>query len=127
MGGGLVPYIITTTQPMPIDGTPGDGSTRRAVATLEEAQETAHVRAQSGGVSLVPAAVVLAIAGLPESGGTIGPLLDGTVIEVERVTWYRVARGGNVHTPNPTALRADRGDESTQHKIIDAFNVRSAA
>ena len=65
-----MPYIITTTT-KPAGSPPGSKLvriSRRAVATLDEAR-----------------AVAEQINELPASGGTIGPLPDGTIIEVRRV------------------------------------------
>ncbi len=86
-----MPYIITTT-------TPGDGmerspnrfgrTTRRAEPTLDKARAEAadlatfHGRGDSYSIDEAYAQ----IARLPESGGTVGPLPDGTTITVERVT-----------------------------------------
>jgi hypothetical protein len=87
-----VPFVITTTRPTLRHAEPGTVGvpnqyyptvlSRRAVATLEEARVAAakllRERSEEGkaqGVEMW----------LPKSGGTIGPLPDGTVIEVERV------------------------------------------
>jgi hypothetical protein len=53
-------------------------STRTAVATLEEANRAAyeHQRSADSGIGRFNAQTV------PESGSTVGPLPDGTVIEV---------------------------------------------
>jgi hypothetical protein len=108
-----MPFIVTTTTPRdqaiaerevernvamwmddpsapapPIDATP-DASvvSRRAVATLDEAHrvaELACMRVLDPGVPWTP--ILDAAAGLPEAGGKIGPLPDGTTIEVEGVS-----------------------------------------
>ena len=95
-----MPYIITTT-PRPthdqlvarIDGVELP-DTCTAVATLEEARGVAYpvVHAAwpdaTNGNSDEQRAhrwAVVAVHRLPESGGTIGPLPDGTVIEVRQV------------------------------------------
>lgn len=81
--------------------------TRHAVATLEEARE--HTRGIIGdtycrtGDALDAEWCAALDAELP---GTVGPLPDGTVIQVERVDWntsalrHAVAMGLSV-TPNP--------------------------
>jgi hypothetical protein len=107
------PYIVTTKREIP--ETPAGRSRladhdRRAVAGLDEAREELHRR------------------GLPSrhitrSGGKVGPLPDGTVIEVERVTW--------------DALSAMVPDEDKPHRrghvtlitegeLLDAYNDRQA-
>ncbi len=89
---------------------------RRAVATLEEARSGArrivgehtnhYVDAQG---QMIAAAQAL---GLPESGGIIGPLPDGTVIEVRHVDWpYLRAKAGRL--PVSTHSKED---------VIEAFN-----
>jgi hypothetical protein len=90
-----MPYIITTRQ---VAKPPNERlavstliHSRRAVATLEEARERAYIEMAERGHAIdnvVPPII-------DESGGTIGPLPDGTVIEVERVkyreAWKRLA------------------------------------
>jgi hypothetical protein len=87
-----VPYIITTlAQCEHPDGSPPEHGrriqSRRAVATLEEARQ--HARNEADATvredEFAPKAAWDAIAALPEAGGTVGPLPDGTVIEVRRV------------------------------------------
>lgn len=96
-----MPYIITTTDPqhvclsMPERCGVEPIVTRRAVATLDEARdwgadivqdrannfsESAQVQSDYGYLAAVNAAL-----DIDESGGTIGPLPDGTVIEVQQV------------------------------------------
>lgn len=60
-------------------------TSRTAVATLDEARETAHQIAGASGVWVKVRPHVWDAKGLPEAGGTVGPLPDGTVIEVKRV------------------------------------------
>jgi hypothetical protein len=57
------------------------------------------------------------VTALPESGGTIGPLPDGTVIEVERVSWLSLLKAA---FPDH-----DHGDVYGEDEIIDAYNARS--
>jgi hypothetical protein len=79
-----MPYIVITERPSQPDA--GNSAqrnrsvSRRAVATLEEARREAG-RACLGSTSLDLRNVEQART-LPESGGTVGPLPDGTVIEV---------------------------------------------
>jgi hypothetical protein len=71
-----VPFIVTTTR---LDlKLHGEFVSRRAVATLEEARGLAALPCGISNPSHFHQAVRL-----PESGGTVGPLPDGTVIEVE--------------------------------------------
>lgn len=78
-----MPYIITTTH--------GERDmrwprvTRRAVATLDEAREAARESVNAIDVGLFRECEQAEL--LPEHGGTIGPLPDGTVIEVEPATY----------------------------------------
>jgi len=74
------PYIITTKPHFY-----SDPPTEHAVATLDEARSycRAEVRRTAKG-HLSVGRLGLAIARMPETGGTIGPLPDGTVIEVRR-------------------------------------------
>jgi hypothetical protein len=89
-----MPYVVTTKRPCPActHGPAGGGEhrpesvSRRAVATLEEAHCVAYDIAEPGprGERHNHQAALL----LPESGGTVGPLPGGTVIEVKPVEWY---------------------------------------
>jgi hypothetical protein len=84
-------YRITTVQPDPDDIAAGcnmvsDRVTRTTVDSLDEARTTAG-RGVEAGIETVREVgdwevYTDAAAALPESGGTIGPLADGTVIEV---------------------------------------------
>jgi len=80
-----MPYIITThTRKDAIERSVGlaPRPSRRAVATLEEARDVAEDAVIGEGRFDNDEAFLAAIVALPESGGTIGPLPDGTVIEV---------------------------------------------
>jgi hypothetical protein len=83
-----MPYIVTTKRPGYRPSRIGylDDMrvvSRRAVATLEDARAAAQ-EACSGPDFMGPLEASL----ISESGGTVGPLPDGTVIEVERVDAY---------------------------------------
>lgn len=117
-----MPYIITT-KPRPRlkwhgSCVPGVES-RRAVATLEEAQD-AVPEMMHGRHNLDVAAIAStahALISLPDSGGTIGPLPDGTEIEVSPATWHDLidAIGGGIpQLPETPEERAE---------IIDAYNA----
>lgn len=93
-----MPYIVTIKPPdnlVRMTNPPRQiPVSRRAVATLDEARHEAFV--------------VL----ISELGGTVGPLPDGTVIEVERVH-ENVIRAGSRHE-NPVSASLD--------EIIAAYN-----
>jgi hypothetical protein len=77
-------YIVTTKRSrregIPVSAVDYAVLSRREVATLEEARREAG-RACLGSTSLDLRNVEQART-LPDSGGTVGPLPDGTVIEV---------------------------------------------
>jgi hypothetical protein len=94
-----VPYVITVKRPCPgcDDGETHERS-RRAVAGLEEAREAArdsvyvHIGTSDRWLSFMRT-----VDDLGESGGTVGPLPDGTVIEVApRPNRYSLCRMSNV-------------------------------
>jgi hypothetical protein len=58
---------------------------------------------------------------LPESGGTIGPLPGGTVIEVERVSGYALIQ----RIPSGHPARTHRNDW-TPALAVDAYNAAQA-
>jgi hypothetical protein len=104
-----MPYIVTTKR----RGYMGLGLvrsprvvSRRAVATLEEAQDLVR---EAG--ATVTAAVIT------ESGGTI-TLPDGTVIEVEQTTWWTLASHAGFKGANRAA--------QAEYLILDAYNARQA-
>jgi hypothetical protein len=122
-----MPFIVTTKRPCNCDGDPHIGSiSRRAVATLEEAREslTAEVLAAYGDRRDVEFRNCNADARcLPGSGGTTGPLPNGTVIEVEALSPLMLsARAGISGAEAMACLRADNWQP-----IIDAFNAREQA
>jgi hypothetical protein len=119
-----MPYIITTLdtarhgEPMEDQSAADvDGATRTAVATLEEARDKAHEAVHAAYRAAYPVHADgrtgehsdaqrahrwrnIEISNLPESGGTVGPLPDGTVIEVRQVTLAELA-GSPVANYNP--------------------------
>lgn len=93
-----MPYVITTTERVYLGYKYGETTKetrRRAVATLAAARFAAEVamvdHQRDTGVKPDPRQHVYAARTLPESGGKIGPLPDGTVIEVEPVTFKALA------------------------------------
>jgi hypothetical protein len=98
------------------------GTTRRAVATLDEAHDEAAGRVQAVvGAPPQPDEWDVQLARITESGGTVGPLPDGTVIEVVKVcdTWcIGVAEDAGHEFPDPENVTVQEG--------IDAYNAREA-
>lgn len=110
-----MPYIITT-YPEPTMA-PGFVGTRRAVATLEEAREAAYVAARHHD-DTDDGEYETAAHRIDEAGGTVGPLPDGTVIEVTRVAYNWVAGvaedGG-----------AELSEDASCAEILAAFNAEA--
>lgn len=130
-----MPYIIETTFPDcgigGCDKCARSTQTRVAVATVEQARDVAHnfvhaeyramypIRADGQGGEHSDAQRShrwrnVEITKLPESGGTIGPLPDGTVIEVREMSYEDIAG-----IPDGAELLAD-GDSG---EIVAAFNA----
>jgi hypothetical protein len=105
-----MPYIITTTERSECwdrrTGATITQATRRAVATLDEAQYALDLAIEEHGGS---------IDAYPDISkarhGTVGPLPDGTVIEVELVDWSHI---WNAVAPLADGLYAE---------AIDAYNA----
>jgi len=76
-----MPYIIKTVSPPPAPNYSHSGNviTRRAVATLDETIRRVEDIAADHGSDIDPSKFV------GSEGGTVGPLPDGTMIEVKRV------------------------------------------
>lgn len=106
-----MPYIIITRRDAHIEGLGIEcvAYARRAVATLDGARRECWRIVPDP----CPPSVKQRINGLAVSGDTVGPLPDGTVIEVERVSWNEIAATvphvhGNSHVD----------------RLIDAYNAR---
>jgi hypothetical protein len=97
-----MPYVIKAT-----------GQKPRAVATLEEARTHLLDRYGSWWTSGAHESLARDVVTLPGSGGTVGPLPDGTVIEVRRVGLNDLRTG--------TGTLAMSRDE-----LIADFNAREA-
>jgi hypothetical protein len=112
-----VPFIVTTKRPCPacVHGPAGGGEhrpesvSRRAVATLEEVQVLVSDAIYDAGQKTTRDA--LPAFEIPESGGTVGPLPDGTVIEVEPVSKLYLG----------TAVPHDR--HMTENELLAAYNA----
>jgi hypothetical protein len=100
-----MPYVIkTSTDPLK-DGIHYPPITRRATLLRP-------LRGTMNGRDWVDLAY--AVRSLPESGGTIGPLPDGTVIEVEPANWDTLKPDWNAHDTDQTccdAYNAQQGGE----------------
>jgi hypothetical protein len=106
-----MPYIICVNRPgyMP-EADPV------AVITLEEARAAAWALVFDSKSQHIDGSEVDA---LPESGGTIGPLPDGYVIEVQQVSFHELAlAAGHEHPParNEVCMPED------QVRVLDAYN-----
>lgn len=117
-----MPYIVTTRRPSTLPhgehphdyGYPMTVVSRRAVATLEEARGVAmDVSLDADSPRCHRDAM-----GLPKSGGAVGPLPDGTMIEVEPVEWTELASDDR-----RSAKWAERGLFGAQNRIIVAYNA----
>jgi hypothetical protein len=128
-----MPYIITTIRPQrrnPDDLAAGyeDVRSRRAVATLDEARERARTIVQGQDWerhTITLGSWCASVRNLGESGGTIGPLPDGTVIEVERAHWYDIAVL-TIHDPDKAIHNATAAGLSqypgVAESLLTAFN-----
>jgi hypothetical protein len=107
-----VPYIITTLHPWADATEPARRArTRRAVATLDEAKG-AVIR------ELGPRIDSAYEWDLGLAGGTVGPLPDGTVIEVKRVAWLNLARGVGLDCGDMCAV--------PNAEILDVYNAEGS-
>lgn len=108
-----MPYIVTAYGPNLDQPNVHDGISRRAVATLETARQHLLDRYGSWWTSGMHESLAREIVTLPESGGTVGPLPDGTIIEVERVSLNDLRTGIGTFDMSPA-------------EVIAAFNVRES-
>lgn len=126
-----MPYVIETTTP------PCGAQFRRcqdpehatvtsyAVATLDEAREAVQdiaaevTSSHPYALDAEPTWPERDALAIPEHGGTVGPLPDGTVIEVRQVSWDELAKLAK----HPMANHA-LPDPSRVHRaaILDAYN-----
>jgi hypothetical protein len=115
-----MPYVVTTKRPRPQEGGCGEilaVVSRRAGGTLEEAQAEAHRIVNAQPHRLSDPLWNNAIEAWPKSGGTVGPLPDGTVIEVEPVEWYWLYDKSGY----------GRTSQASDDTVIAAFNAREVA
>lgn len=127
-----MPYIITTKRPGGHVGAARAGAAlrviaRRAVATLEDARREGGWIVTASYDHLTDGnrgRFAHALRDLPESGGTVDPLPDGTIIEVERLTWE--ALGGRLlHLDAYPITRWLL--ERRYAEVVDAYNARQVA
>lgn len=143
----MSPFVITTKRPCPEgheepmqqgDGGGWDGNayhtppceicgdyceivvSRRAVATLEGESDIACQRCAYC-LAGEECRFGYVLAKMPASGGTVGPLPDGTVIEVEPIEWTELASDDR-----RSAKWAERGLFGAQNRIITDYNAREA-
>jgi hypothetical protein len=118
-----MPYIITTRE------------TRRAVATLDEARGAvwriitdADIDDRPGTRRTWATVEREKAMALPAAGGTVGPLPDGTVIEVEWVDWFDVAKvavdGLDRAFVNAMAADLPESYPGVSKRLIDAYNTQ---
>ena len=110
------PYVITTKRETGDDPYEHEPLvSRRAVATLEEARDLVWESARSS--TFDPHDWNKPINEIPDTGGTVGPLPGGTVIEVESVTWEAIAGVSALSNDLP-------GRPRTPAEMLDAYNAR---
>lgn len=109
-----MPYIVKTYLP---GGQEPDQD--HAVATLDNAKDEARSSVVEPDTFSKHDAIQAAIDVIPDVGDTIGPLSDGTVIEVELATWHDLidAVGGFPQIP-------ESASDPLAVEIIDAYNSR---
>ena len=119
-----MPYIITTLPEFQGDRANGAGFkqnvTRTAVATLDEARDVCwKALADVPRYGLQEAAINSAqVHDLTAEGGTVGPLPDGTVIEVQAVCWNWIIGMADDAGIDTDAVHEDGGDLA----ILAAYN-----
>lgn len=125
-----MPYIITTTTRQTEQDSAGHSfyvpaATRRAVATLEEARAAVRAFCEDnphrrlwGDRDWHTFATIRTML-IPESGGTVGPLPDGTVIEVRPVGLDALATDAGLG-----AAWIGASQPNDQAAILDAYNAR---
>jgi hypothetical protein len=117
-----MPYIVTTKRQDQHFAEVAEYESRRAVATLEEARQAAWrahpLFGTTNGYAMMKARDEITLA-FPDSGGTVGPLPDGTVIEVKPISW------DDLRDEIPGPLPRAEG-QTRQSAILDAYNARQA-
>lgn len=111
----MTPYIITTSEPFDAaKHSHRPAFTCHAVATLEKAQSVVNDYLAAKYSMLAPS--------LDEGGSTIGPLPDGTVIEVKSALILDLAAAAGYQIFS-YAWQRPEFDQPSDQQIIDAFNA----
>jgi hypothetical protein len=109
-----MPYIITTLHPWTDANEPARRArTRTAVATDYEMRAVVRDHVVASGRTIGTTADPVT-----NAGGSIGPLPDGTVIEVQQVSWNWIIGMADDRGINTDAVHEDGGDLA----ILAAFN-----
>jgi hypothetical protein len=94
---------------------------RVVVATLEEARNTAVMAAMaSHAFGYGSQDAIAACRALGEDGGWVGPLPDGTIIEVQRVSFLKLREMSGIR---PGAAYAHMDAQQTRSNVLAAFNA----
>lgn len=127
-----MPYVVTHRQEH-LDG--WKPLSRVAVPTLDAARKAAAEpvladMGRFGKSARSPLDLLEDCERLHELGGTIGPLPDGSVIDVEATTWVGLVMEARRREPSgyripvlPT-VESTGGDPEAQQRILDAYNAR---
>lgn len=128
--GHTGPYIVTTYRngPWPHTTNQRDILSRRAVVTLEEARLGVRTIIVDAALALgttqdFPPAHLSSWAEdvITEYGGMVGPLPDGTVIEVEKTTYVHLACDGDWEWPEDDTDYSSPARHSTE--VLAAYNA----
>jgi hypothetical protein len=121
-----MPYIVTTKRPSEIDCMMITRS-RRAVATLDEALE--HVSTTVCGLMAGEnfGQYQDEFRAIDERGGTVGPLPDGTAIEIEQISPLMLAAQITGDKAGLGALMRGCLDRDDWSDLIDTFNEQAGA
>lgn len=115
-----MPYIICVNRP----GCPPEQDPY-AVATLDDAREAAATEYIESWTAHADRSVPASNPGLnacydlPETGGVIGPMPDGYVIDVRRVSYPELAKLSGDNHP----YRRDELCSDTRDQILDTYNA----
>lgn len=110
-----MPYIICINRPGCLPE-----QDPRAIATLEEVRDSLQPIVREPADPRVRSKLVSQLRRLTESGGVIGPLPGGYVIDVQHVTWPELGiLAGN---PAPTG-GFDPSQPTSKQSVIDAYNA----
>lgn len=113
-----MPYLITTSVDAHDDGLSVDILLRRAVATLHNAHNRTWKMVSDSDMGRASMTVkgrklLDEALSITEDGGTIGPLPDGTVIEVTRLDWLHIEKASGHYIASADDLQP----------ALDAYNT----